>query len=342
MHADVTAALKDSTEIFALDLVKLQAWYRFESKVLHIAFSALYPDMLVQLRPMDSIKIVATPLSQELYRSSTGDLRSGVLTMDTGHRLVPLTTHDSMLASYPCVGMWVSGLGPAEDCLSHPFVWAALVCFTQLTQVKMRLSSDADEYRFVLLSFGKSMKFFEAQVMGSNGPICWRVISRSCSVPLSQKALPYSVVFTPDLPSFGNLTPQSSIGFDYNSPDTSGLSALQLCDLAANPPDCNIVGTLEKQASEIKDLKVQVQKLSELVLSLTPCRACRCSSAVTTPDSRKLTPPAYSPVVKTHPRTNSFSRTGSTYDDELALLKSLRLSRGPLGGINLSPSKQRV
>mmetsp|Transcript_574 Transcript_574/g.888 ORF Transcript_574/g.888 Transcript_574/m.888 type:complete len:450 (+) Transcript_574:153-1502(+) len=341
MFGEIAETLEEDAEVSALDLVKLQAWYRFESKVLHISFSALYPDIVVQIRPIEPLKIVATPLSQELYRNTNEDFRSGVLTMDTAHRLVPLLSSDTMLDNYPCVGIWISGLGNTEDSLTHPFVWAALVRFTQLKQIKARLSADADQYRFLLLSFSKSIKFYETQVVGLAGQSCWRVITRSVVVPISQRSLPYSVVFTPDLPSFGNLTPESSIAHNLNSPDASDFSALQLCDLVECPPaaESNLVDTLEKQASEIKVLQEQIKKLNELVMTLTPCRTCRCNSVTNTPDVRKKTPPIYSPVAKPRQRQKSISRTGSTYEDEFALLKSLRMSKGPLEMVS-PPSKE--
>lgn len=329
MLDNVAADLCEGSEISALDLVKLQAWYSLKAKALHVSFSALYPDIIVQLRPVDPLKIVATPLSHELYKSNSEVFRSGVLTMDTAHRLVPLMSLDVMLNTYPCVGIWIAGLG--DDSLTHPLVWAALVRFTQLSHIKARLSSDSEQYRFLLLSFGPSVKFYEAQIAGPNGPPCWRVITRSVDVPFSRSSLPYSVVFTPDLPSFGNLTQQSSIEFEENSPDATDISALQLCDLVdSQPTGPNFSGILERQANEIRDLQAQIKKLSEVVATMTPCRSCRCSSMTNTPDVHKQASPAYSPVVKSRQRKKLNSRTVSTYEDEFALLKSLRMSKANL------------
>ena len=83
--------------------------YTHDPSGLQLSIQLTYPRCAFELRKLDKrLKVVSCPLSHELCVQSD-TFKSGFLTMDQNHRLLPILAGDSAAVSYPLVGIWVAG-----------------------------------------------------------------------------------------------------------------------------------------------------------------------------------------------------------------------------------------
>jgi len=91
------------------DCFRFVAAYCAEGEALRLQLAVTYPLCTFQLRRLEKrLKVVNCPLAQELCRQDQDHFRSGFLTMDANHRLLPVKAGDRAAQSFPLVGIWVT------------------------------------------------------------------------------------------------------------------------------------------------------------------------------------------------------------------------------------------
>lgn len=102
---------REPSRVFSpVDLFKVCLIVEASESSLQLDCNLIYPDFSFSIVPARPIKIVSVELSRELVRSQSETFRSGLLTMDSSKRLIPLELKDPHVLTYPLVGVWVSGL----------------------------------------------------------------------------------------------------------------------------------------------------------------------------------------------------------------------------------------
>lgn len=138
---------------------------------LHLDFHIIYPNIKLEFRQVHPFKIVSTPLSKELARSRSQKYRTGLMTMDSMKRLLLILGNDTISLKYPCVGIWISGVqGPV---FQNHRVWACCMRYILNKTVKLRLSPEPRNHRFLLTVLGSSLQFYEVAFTRAE----WRVLS---------------------------------------------------------------------------------------------------------------------------------------------------------------------
>jgi SCL-interrupting locus protein len=129
-----------------------------------LRLEAIYPDFSFGLSPINTIPILATPLSILLTDSNRQDRNGtgitvagpqmGILTMNQTRKLVLLLEHDSTVPMVPVVGCWIA-LPEADNIdikvlLEHPFVWAACVRLLSSSHIRERVWIAPDTFLMVI------------------------------------------------------------------------------------------------------------------------------------------------------------------------------------------------
>lgn len=83
--------------------------YNSEGDALRLQLVVVYPLCTFELRKLEKrLKVVNCPLAQDLCSQSQDYFRSGFLTMDQSHRILPVQASDQAARTYPLVGIWVA------------------------------------------------------------------------------------------------------------------------------------------------------------------------------------------------------------------------------------------
>lgn len=92
------------------DYFRFVAAYCAEGEALRLQSAVVYPLCTFELRRLEKrLKVVSCPLAQELYTKDQDHFRSGFLTMDDNHRLLPVQAKYRATQNFPLVGIWVAG-----------------------------------------------------------------------------------------------------------------------------------------------------------------------------------------------------------------------------------------
>lgn len=94
----------------ATDFFRFMGVYCAEGEALRLQIAVTYPLCTFELRKLEKrLKVVSCPLAQELCAKNQEHFRSGFLTMDQSHRLLPVQAGSREAQAYPLVGIWVAG-----------------------------------------------------------------------------------------------------------------------------------------------------------------------------------------------------------------------------------------
>lgn len=145
------------------------------SEKLQLKCEILYPAVSLQFTPINSLKLVSTPLSVKLTQNKREKFQAGYLTMDQSGRVLPLLPSDPLAYKYPIVGIWVTGIPETQSSkacpIMHPLVWANCVQFLENFNIKDKISPSLEDNCFLFLHFSTKPKFYE--VCTTDNP-CWK------------------------------------------------------------------------------------------------------------------------------------------------------------------------
>lgn len=92
------------------DFFRYVSTYTAEGEALRLQLAVVYPLCSFQLRRLEKrLKVVNSPLAQQLCGQDQDHFCSGYLTMDQSHRLLPIQAGDRGAQTYPLVGIWIAG-----------------------------------------------------------------------------------------------------------------------------------------------------------------------------------------------------------------------------------------
>lgn len=92
------------------DFFRYVGTYTAEDEALHLRLAVVYPLCTFQLRRLEKrLKVVNSPLAQQLCAQDQDHFSSGFLTMDQSHRLLPMRASEQGAQTYPLVGIWIAG-----------------------------------------------------------------------------------------------------------------------------------------------------------------------------------------------------------------------------------------
>lgn len=190
LKQEIQDKLDSKSMLEPLDLCRTAAVYSAEqvSQRLFIRCDIVYPTVTLQFTAIQSLKLISTPLTIELSQGRKKRFQYGLLTLDSGGRVLPLLVTDPLTSQYPIVGVWVTGVpGPSSSAkyspLMHPLVWAACVHFILSNDIRERISPSPETNTFLLLHFKDQSRFYE---VSTQGQCKWKCASNSHEIPREQ------------------------------------------------------------------------------------------------------------------------------------------------------------
>ena len=140
-----------------LDLSRVSVAWQTTRRGLTLRSHVIFPSVDLQLTPIPSLKVVASPLSLELVDHAVTEFQMGYVTLDKAKRAILLLQSDPIAGQLPLVGVWVAHL-PSR--WAEPSVWTACVQFILNSVAKVTPSP----HSFLLIQFAGKPKFFEVSV----------------------------------------------------------------------------------------------------------------------------------------------------------------------------------
>jgi len=142
----------------ALHYFRLLGAYNKSAEEVTLSLQLVYPHCVFTLQALSKkVRLVASPLAEELVRRPGSDIRSGLLTMDQQLRVLPLLSNDPLVLSCPLVGVWVAG-----DLPSDARLWAVCTQYVTHPQLRQRVGNDLNS--FLLIDFSKGLACYQASL----------------------------------------------------------------------------------------------------------------------------------------------------------------------------------
>lgn len=125
--------------------------------------SVLFKFTLVRNLPLLMTPLAAS-LAKREFNASSGNLRSGYLTLDRTRKAVPLLKVDPLVLQHPVVGIWVYGIqiddawdeGKARRQLADPFLYFACIGYLMSETIKERVGPNKNTFLVALYSANDS------------------------------------------------------------------------------------------------------------------------------------------------------------------------------------------
>lgn len=155
--------------------VTLIQYYMYKNS-LRTYFHLIYPEVNFVYQPINTIKIVSTPLSMNLIKKEdyTYKFQTGYLTMDQKRRILPLKVKDKNILKYPLVGVWATGI--KKNIHHNPYIWSSFIRFIESQAIRERISPCPSSNTFLYVYFSPKPLFYEISTQGKSS---WKLISKT-------------------------------------------------------------------------------------------------------------------------------------------------------------------
>ena len=101
-----------------------------------MVINILAPNLSFDFYQISSLKLSPSSLASKLLarKEEHNEFKTGLLALDSEHRILPLLSFDNSMTQFPLVGIWVANVpstntSPQLD-IKSPLVWAAAIRFT--------------------------------------------------------------------------------------------------------------------------------------------------------------------------------------------------------------------
>ena len=156
------------------------------SGLLRIRMKVIYPAVSLQFTPIAPLKVVSTPLSVQLLKTTkqSGSFLWGLIALDKRKRVVLLLPSDPHTTHYAMAGIWATNLpplpsSPTKSPFLHPLIWSLSIHYLHQSSLFPRVSPDPAHHVFLFLYIAStSAKFCEVSSGGETTGWGWMEVER--------------------------------------------------------------------------------------------------------------------------------------------------------------------